>query len=125
VDKNDFWSEGERESFGEWELVDDAKASDTPRCQFIKSDGETCGSYAVKNKRFCYFHGQTAEGRKKNRKKASYIPVLEDDLAVQMAVTNICRGLAEESLEPKRAATLLYRLQVATVALRQKRKSVN
>ena len=124
MDKNDYWDEGQRESFGEWEQVDGAEASDAPRCQFIKSDGDTCGSYAVKNKRFCYFHSQTAEGRKKKRKKASYIPVLEDDLAVQMAVTNICRGLAEETLERKRAATLLYGLQVATVALRRKAKTV-
>jgi hypothetical protein len=103
-------------------LEEDQIAEDSaPRCQFLKSDGEICGSFAVKGSRFCYFHSRTAEGRKKKpRRRPLSIPVLEDDLAVQMAVTHICRGVAEGSLEPKRASILLYGLQVATVALRRK-----
>lgn len=98
-----------------------------PRCRFIKSDGQTCAAYAIKNKRLCYFHSQTSDGRKKKKLRPLQVPVLEDDLAVQMTVTNICRGLAEESLEPKRAATLLYGLQVATAALRRNaaKKEIN
>jgi hypothetical protein len=93
-----------------------------PRCEFVKLNGERCGSFAEGRGRLCYFHSRTAEGRtRKKRKGPLTIPVLEDDLAVQMAVTHICRGVAEESLEPKRASILLYGLQVATVALRRKK----
>jgi hypothetical protein len=104
-------------------------SADSPRCQFIKADGEPCGSPAMKRKRLCYFHSKTTIERSR-RKQASAqsgrcssgrveLPVLEDDLAIQMAVTNICRQLADESIEPKRASTLLYGLQVASVAVRR------
>jgi hypothetical protein len=93
----------------------------TPRCQHIKANGTPCGGYALKKKRFCFFHAQTADSlKKKKTKRPFHIPVLEDDLALQTAVTNICRGLANESLEPKRAATLLYGLQVASTVLKKK-----
>jgi hypothetical protein len=104
-------------------------ADDAPRCRFIKADGKQCGSPALRRKRFCYFHSKTAEDRK-SKKTASAgsraaarspleMPVLEDDLAIQMAVSNICRQLANESIDPKRAATLLYGIQVATIAVRR------
>ncbi|HEU5233406.1 MAG TPA: hypothetical protein VFU50_11130 [Terriglobales bacterium] len=104
-------------------------ADDAPRCQFIKADGQQCGSPALRRKRFCYFHSKTAEDRKrKNTTSAGSraaarspleMPVLEDDLAIKMAVSNICRHLANERIDPKRAATLLYGIQVATVAVRR------
>jgi hypothetical protein len=111
-------------------------AADSPRCQFIKADGEQCGSPALKRKRLCHFHSKTAEPRKRKSRKSTEqreatakrgekrhagleLPVLEDDLAIQMAVTNICRQLAADNIEPKRAATLLYGLQVASIALRR------
>ena len=88
-----------------------------PRCQYIKADGEPCGSPALKKRRYCYFHIRTSEERRKT--KEVQLPVLEDDLAIQMAVTNVCRGLLKGSLEPKCASTLLYGLQVASVAVRK------
>ena len=111
----------------------DAVAADSPRCQFIKSDGECCGSPALKRKRLCHFHSKTTDGYKRRSRRSEgasrgrtegktcrlEVPVLEDDLAIQMAVTNICRHLANDTIEPKRAATLLYGLQVASVAVRK------
>ena len=95
-------------------LHEEQTAIDTaPRCRFVKMDGESCGAFALKGNRFCYFHLRTSDGRKrKRRKKALSIPVLEDDLAVKMTVTQICRGLANESLDTKRASVILYGLQV-------------
>lgn len=92
-----------------------------PRCQYIKADGEPCGAPAVKKRRFCHFHIRTSEERKKKTKEVQ-LPVLEDDLAIQMAVTNVCRGLLRGGLEPKCASTLLYGLQVASVAVRNLRQ---
>jgi hypothetical protein len=101
----------------------------TPRCQYIKADGERCGSPALKRKRLCYFHSKTADGRKRrknapadsrpDRSSDLELPVLENDRAIQMAVTNICRQLAKESIDPRRASTLLYGLQVAAAAVRR------
>jgi len=104
-------------------------ADDAPRCQFIKADGQQCGSPALRRKRFCYFHSKTAEERKPKKTKSEdsraaarsplEMPVLEDDLAISMAVSNICRQLANETIDPKRATTLLYGMQVAAVAVRR------
>jgi hypothetical protein len=141
MDRNDCWSEG----LPEFEVPaeeGDSVASDAPRCQFIKADGTQCGSPALQRKRFCHFHSKTADGRKRGKSRGSdrrqpgsvstgedksvsreipviEVPVLEDDLAIQMAVTNICRQLANANLEPKRASTLLYGLQVASIAVRR------
>jgi len=92
-----------------------------PRCQYIKADGEACGAPAVKKRRFCHFHIRTSDERKKKKTEVQ-LPVLEDDLAIQMAVTNVCRGVLKGSLEPKCASTLLYGLQVASVAVRNLRQ---
>lgn len=103
--------------------------AEAPRCQYIKADGEQCGCPALKRKRLCYFHSKTADGRKRRKNPLAdpqpdrgsdlEVPVLENDRAIQMAVTNICRQLAKDGIEPKRASTLLYGLQVAAVAVRR------
>ncbi len=110
-------------------------ADAAPRCRFIKADGEQCGSPALRRKRFCYFHSKTAEDRKRKKPRSDAspaaarsvleMPVLEDDLAIQMAVSNICRQLANETIDPKRAATLLYGMQVAAVAVRRAQNRAN
>lgn len=44
------------------------------------------------------------------------VPVIEDDLAIQMVV---CRRLASEPLDTKHASLLLYGLQVGSVGVRR------
>ena len=92
-------------------------ADAAPRCQFIKADGERCGSPALKKRRLCHFHNQTNAER--SSAQEFELPVLEDELAIQMAVTNVCRGLAKKNLEPKYATALLYGLQVASIAVKK------
>ena len=116
------WDEKKYNALLEKEGLEVPEPDLTPRCTYTKSDGESCSAYAVRNTDLCYFHSQTSDGRRKKKKKVLNLPVLEDDRAIQMAVTNICRAVADDSLEPKRAATLLYGLQVATAALRRKRQ---
>ena len=107
-----------RKQYLERKAAEERIAADTaPRCQFIKADGERCGSPALKKRRFCYFHNQTRAER--TQAQEFELPVLEDDLAIQMAVTNVCRGLLKKSLEPKHATALLYGLQVASAAVRK------
>ena len=81
------------------------------RCEHIKADNYQCGAPAMHRRRYCYFHDESSNGR--NRKKALRVPVLEDRRAIQMAVTKVCQGIADERLDPKRATSLLYGLQVA------------
>lgn len=145
MEKNDLEMPVPPPKESESEEEGDPVCADSPRCQFIKSDGEPCGCPALKRRRLCHFHSKTTDSRKrKNGKSAGKsfedkgpenrndkttvgpdfpaleLPVLEDDRAIQMAVTNVCRRLADATLEPKRAATLLYGLQVASVAVRRR-----
>ncbi len=104
-------------------------ALSAPRCQFTKNDGIGCGSPALKNRAFCYFHSRTPDGRKRKISVAlkptlCEVPVLKDDNAIRVAVSNVCRGLADKTLDSRRASTLLYGLQIASAALRRHRAAV-
>jgi hypothetical protein len=90
---------------------------DVPKCEHIRSNNRTCGSPALRGKRYCYFHAQLRPGGKP--KKPMQLPPLEDDGSIQMAVTKICQGIVNETIEPKRATAVLYGLQVASNAVRR------
>jgi len=40
------------------------KAEAAPRCEYTKTDGNACGSPAIKGESFCYFHGEARTRRK-------------------------------------------------------------
>ena len=85
-----------------------------PRCQYIKTDGRRCGSPALKTKRWCYFHYEV------NRPTYSLdIPPLEDGDAVQLALTDLARAVADSRIELKQAALLAYILQTASANLKR------
>ena len=101
-------------------------ALSAPRCRFIKCDGTSCGSPALKNRAFCYFHSRTPDGRKRKTSNTTKptlceVPVLKDDNAIRVAVSNVCRSLANKTLDSRRASTMLYGLQIASAALRRSR----
>ncbi len=85
-----------------------------PQCQYIKVDGCRCGSPALRGQRFCYFHYEV------NRPTVCLdIPPLEDANAIQQALTDIARAVADDRLDLKRAAILGFLLQVAAANLKR------
>jgi len=92
---------------------------DVPKCEHIKADNRTCGSPALNGKRYCFFHAQLRPGGKPKKPKPVQLPPLEDDRAIQMAVTKICQAVVNETIEPKRATAVLYGLQVAANAVKR------
>ena len=85
-----------------------------PRCQYIKTDGRRCGSPALKTKRWCYFHYEV------NRPTYNLdIPPLEDGDAVQLALTDLARAVADSRIELKQGALLAYILQTASANLKR------
>jgi len=78
---------------------------------------------------YCYFHSRTPDGRKRkgsDETKPGFceVPVLNNDHAIRVAVANVCRSVANKTLDSRRAKTLLYRLQIASTALRGRRSGV-
>ena len=87
-----------------------------PQCQHVKISGVRCGSPALRDYRFCYYHYEV------RRPRLSYgIPPLEDANSVQFALMELARAILNDSIDPKRAALLAYVLQTASANLKRVR----
>ena len=90
------------------------------RCQHLKVNGTQCGSPALRNHRFCFFHRQWRAKRlsinpNATRRPASVtLPVLEDANSIQVAVMQVTRLLLAGQIEHKTASLTLYALQIAS-----------
>jgi hypothetical protein len=82
------------------------------QCEHIKSNGVRCGSPALRGRRFCYFHYNLVGPR------INVLPLLEDGNAIQLELGEIIRSLVDERIDTKRAALVLYALQIASLNLR-------
>lgn len=93
------------------------------RCQHLKVNGTQCGSPALRNQRFCYFHKEWRQKRLqintniRRERAAVTLPVLEDANSIQVALMQVMRLLITQQIEHKTAGLLLYALQTASVNL--------
>src|SRR5213592_3308154 len=89
-----------------------------PRCRHLKVNGTQCGSPALKDHRFCFFHQQWHErkllinsARARKARATISLPVLEDANAIQLSVMQIMQLLLlEGQIEQKTAGLLFYGL---------------
>ncbi|HYY15911.1 MAG TPA: hypothetical protein VE965_04560 [Gammaproteobacteria bacterium] len=87
---------------------------ETPaQCEHIKTNGVRCGSPALRGRRYCYFHYNLI------RPRVNVFPLLEDANAIQLELGEVIRGLIDQRLDTKRAALMLYALQIASGNLRR------
>jgi len=96
-----------------------------PRCQHIKTNGTQCGSPALRNQRFCYFHKKWHDQRvvinsvRARRTRAALdLPVLEDAESVQVGLMQVMRLTLSGQLDSKTAGLMLCALQTASFNLR-------
>lgn len=90
------------------------KAKAAPRCEFVKVNGEKCGSPAMKGEATCYNHGQAhAKRQAEEAAKILDAPILDTRVSVQVAITRVCSLLATGSIDDKRARALISALQLA------------
>lgn len=98
-------------------------------CDHVHANGAFCMSPALRRDRFCYFHLRDRQRRQLLRRfsppgsdaatfDALDLPVFEDANAIQVAVTAVFRALGARRIKPRRAALLLYALQIAHANLR-------
>ena len=89
-------------------------------CRHIKSNGSKCHSPAMKDKPYCYYHLRAhrilhkASAISRYEHKDLQIPFLEDRGAVQIALSEVVSALATNHIDFKRAALMIYALQVAS-----------
>lgn len=86
------------------------RARRSPRCRHHKVNGVRCGSPAMADSSYCYFHYHIYTG------DTQHLPVIEDGNSIAFVMGMILRDLANGSMEVRRANSLLYALQ-NTVAL--------
>jgi hypothetical protein len=95
------------------------------RCQHLKVDGTQCGSPALHQQKFCYFHKQWRQKRLvinsniyRERRRVN-LPALEDANSIQMALVEVMRLIVTQQIGPKAAGLLLYALQTASANLQR------
>lgn len=88
-----------------------------PRCNHIKSDGVRCGSPALTNGSYCYAHTQMH----RPSPGLDSLPPFEDANGIQCALMQVADAIVRGEIDIKRAALLLYALQIASANLKRVR----
>jgi hypothetical protein len=87
--------------------------SNIPQCQHIQLSGVRCGSPALRGQTHCYYHSVLRQKREN-----IVIPQLDEALNIQFSLRQIIHGIAFGQWDTKRAALLLYALQIASSNMR-------
>jgi hypothetical protein len=95
-------------------------------CRHIFVDGRQCGSRALREQHFCYYHyahRTPVLARERRRRLASGFDLtrldgLDNHTAIQLALSEVLGRIANNAIDPKNAGLLLYGLQVAGNNLR-------
>jgi hypothetical protein len=94
-------------------------ADGSARCVHIKGNNERCGSPAMNDDEFCYFHSEARKLRDADQAlaKAAQLPVLEDMHGLQLAIMRVCGLLAANKIEEKTARAIFDGLRLAQKTL--------
>jgi hypothetical protein len=95
-------------------------------CRHVKPDGAYCGSPALRDRKYCYYH-LMERGRRLRRARALRdnlpyrleIQSLDNPYAIRAALTDIAQALATGQLEPRTAGKLLYAIQQVSATNRR------
>ena len=95
-------------------------------CRHVKEDGAYCGSPALRERKYCYYH-LMQRGRRLRRARALRdnlpyrleIHSLDNVYAVRAALTDIAQALAAGQLDARTAGKLLYAIQQVSSANRR------
>jgi hypothetical protein len=98
-------------------------------CRHIFTDGRRCGSHALREQHFCYYHyahrnPALLSHRRKYLKSGfdlTRLDGLDNPTSIQLALTEVLGRIATNTVDPKRGALLLYGLQIAGNNLRRSR----
>jgi hypothetical protein len=95
-------------------------------CRHVKEEGTYCGSPALRDRKYCYYH-LMQRGRRLRRARALRdnlpyrleIQSLDNLYAVRAALTDIAQALAAGQLDPRTAGKLLYAIQQVSATNRR------
>ena len=87
-------------------------------CNHVMSNGSFCGSPALNDDDYCYFHRAARERAKRQARHARaqkplQLPLLEGCESIQLAIGDVLNALLADRIDTKKAGLLLYGLQTA------------
>src|SRR3954463_12396753 len=91
----------------------------TRRCHYIKTNGEVCGSPALRGRGNCYFHHGAAKRDQRRARFASVNsldvepPQFEDAESIQVGISEVALAILDRRVDPRTATSLLYAMQLA------------
>jgi hypothetical protein len=93
------------------------------RCQHLKVNGTQCGSPALRDEKYCYFHMRwhatsMAVTLKQREHWIAGLPTLEDANSVQVGLAEVMRLLVTQEVDHKTGALLLYAMQTASANMK-------
>ena len=91
-------------------------------CAQRKANGDPCQSPVVHGERFCHYHkvmGPPKANLDNRPSGHTYLPVFEDAVSIQSAISDVCEMMLHRRIEPKEASILLYAMQVASTNMAQ------
>ncbi len=102
----------------------------TRHCEHVKANGHFCGSPAMRDRNYCFFHLNHIGQRLRLERYAAHglqcppleLPLLEDAASIQLALMQVTEALLNGRLDPKRGGLVLYALQTASSNLRNMAK---
>ena len=98
------------------------QSNPSKHCHHVKTSGIQCGSPALRNGKYCYYHQRSRPvllnlGDDKTS-VPFFMPVLEDAHAIQVAIRNVAVRLLDQSIDTKTAGLMFYALQIASSNLK-------
>ncbi len=94
------------------------------QCRHIFTGGHRCGSPALKQEFFCFYHHTSrkpvpkSEAQARKGRRAEFtLPRPEDRSAIQHAIGEVLLRIADHGIDARRAGLLLYGLQIASLNL--------
>ena len=96
-------------------------------CRHVKANGIRCQSPALTGAHFCYYHSKVHTiGAEPNAKFGSLqLPAPENPAAIQLSVACISDAIINGRIDQKKAASLLYALQIAAPFINRRETSSN
>ena len=95
------------------------------RCRHIKVNGTQCGSPALRNKIFCFYHHKDRPLPVECYSDIEYatgeinLPFFEDAHSIQAVIREVVQMVLQKRIERKTASLLLYALQIASSNLKR------
>src|SRR6266852_1373320 len=95
------------------------------RCRHIKVSRTQCGSPALRNKNFCFYHHKDRPLPVECYSDIEYatveinLPFFEDAHSIQAVIRQVVQMVLQKRLERKTASLLLYALQIASSNLKR------